>query len=196
MANFKVGDKVKCVDEGSGRFLTKNKIYTVLGTDFQNSVLIEDDSGDKSANFYSDRFVLVEKAPFEIYNKVTKEFELHLGNAGGHNLLMGTPSAKKQDSGKPPLSWIPLVALEQEAMALKFGANKYDEVDENGILRRNYKKGLDWSLLIDAALRHVNKFAAGQDNDDESSLSHLAHARANLAMLMYMIDKKIGRDDR
>ena len=94
----------------------------------------------------------------------------------------------KNDQGKAPLSWIPLTALEQEAQAFAFGAKKYD--------RHNFKNGMAWSRLLDAALRHINQFADGQDVDIESGLSHLAHSRACLSMLMYLVDKNKGTDDR
>jgi hypothetical protein len=54
---------------------------------------------------------------------------------------------KKFDKGKAPLSWIPRTVIEQEAQVFAHGAEKYG--------RNNYKKGMDWSRVLDAALRHV-----------------------------------------
>jgi hypothetical protein len=96
--------------------------------------------------------------------------------------------AVKGDKGKAPLSWVPRIAVEQEALAFKFGAVKYG--------KGNYQKGMEWSRLLDAALRHIYAFSDGENNDSESNLSHLAHARSNLAMLMVHVDKKLGKDDR
>lgn len=98
------------------------------------------------------------------------------------------PTAHKKDEGKPPLSLIPRVALDAEAKVFGFGAKKYG--------RHNFKAGMDWSRVIDASLRHITAFADGEDLDPESGLSHIAHARASLAMLMYYVETKAGKDDR
>ncbi len=94
----------------------------------------------------------------------------------------------KHDNGKPQLSLIPYSALEQEAKVMGFGAKKYS--------RHNYKKGFDYSRLIDAALRHVSQFNDGEDTDPESGESHLAHARCCLGMLIECIRLGTAKDDR
>lgn len=94
----------------------------------------------------------------------------------------------KFDQGKSPISMIPRVALEHEAQVFAYGANKYG--------KNNYKNGMKWSRLIDAALRHLLAYADREEKDQESLLSHLAHARANLAMLELYADKNLGEDDR
>lgn len=95
---------------------------------------------------------------------------------------------KKFDQGKSPLSWLPLAALNLEAQALRYGANKYG--------RNNYKQGMEWSRVIDAALRHIYAFSNGEINDSESGVNHLGHAKANLSMLIYYFENKVGKDDR
>lgn len=82
----------------------------------------------------------------------------------------------KHDTGKPDLSLVPLVAIEQIAKALMYGEKKYG--------RYNYLKGFDSNRLIAASLRHVTAWNSGEDNDPESGLSHLAHALAGLSMLL------------
>src|SRR5690606_29853253 len=94
----------------------------------------------------------------------------------------------KNDDGKSPLSLIPLAALEEEARVLAFGAAKYG--------KSNWKRGFEYSRLLDAALRHIYAYAAGQDRDPESGLNHLAHARATLGFLLHFEAVKGGRDDR
>lgn len=96
--------------------------------------------------------------------------------------------ALKADTGKPPISLIPPVALELEAQAMAYGAKKYG--------RHNYRNGFDWSRLTDAALRHILAFNRGEDKDSETGISHLAHARASLAMLIWHIENGAGKDDR
>jgi len=94
----------------------------------------------------------------------------------------------KHDQGKIPLSILTKESLEAEAKALAYGAAKYG--------RQNYKKGMEWSRVIDATLRHITAFNSGEDFDPESGLNHIAHAKTNLAMLIYYYENKIGKDDR
>lgn len=94
----------------------------------------------------------------------------------------------KHDAGKPPITLIPRVALEQEAQAFAYGAAKYG--------KGNYQLGMKWSRMADAAMRHILAFMDGEDKDPETQLSHLAHARASLAMLIYNVENKVGEDDR
>jgi hypothetical protein len=97
-------------------------------------------------------------------------------------------SGIKYDEGKPKLSLIPLEGLVPEAQALTYGMNKYG--------KNNYKLGMEWSRVLDAALRHLNAFAAGENLDKESKIHHLGHCKANLSMLLYYIEHGLGKDDR
>lgn len=98
------------------------------------------------------------------------------------------PEADKFDTGKPPLGLISRRAVEEEAAVMEFGANKYGT--------HNWRDGMDFSRLVDSALRHVYAFADGEDTDPESGLSHLAHARCNLAFLLEYQGRQVGTDDR
>ena len=97
-------------------------------------------------------------------------------------------SGVKFDAGKPPLGLIPRQALEAEAQVMAFGANKYG--------RDNWRGGMDWTRLSDAALRHITAFVDGEDVDPETGLPHLAHARCCLAFLLAYSELELGRDDR
>jgi len=94
----------------------------------------------------------------------------------------------KNDQDKPPLDLLTLEFLTGTAKALGFGAGKYG--------RHNFREGIDHSRLIAAALRHLNQYNAGTDEDAESGLSHLAHAAASLNMLMWMVENRPELDDR
>lgn len=96
--------------------------------------------------------------------------------------------AVKFDSSKPPLGLIPRTALEAEAQVLAFGAEKYG--------RDNWRKGMEWQRMIDAALRHIVAFADGEDMDPESGYHHLAHAKCCLSFLLEYHAKQLGTDDR
>jgi len=60
----------------------------------------------------------------------------------------------------------------------------------------NYLKGYDWSLSFNAMQRHALAFWAGQDNDDESGLPHVAHAAWHCLALLAFLQREIGTDDR
>ncbi len=96
--------------------------------------------------------------------------------------------AVKLDAGKPPLALISRIALEEEAKVMEFGKQKYGT--------HNWRAGMDFSRLMDAALRHMYAFADGEDMDKETGLSHLAHARCCMAFLLEYQGVKIGTDDR
>src|SRR5689334_23210509 len=94
----------------------------------------------------------------------------------------------KHDNGKPQLSLLTYESLSAEARALMYGAKKYE--------KNNYKKGMDWSRIIDALMRHTAAFNAKEDIDPESGLSHVDHIKACAGMLAYYVAKNVGNDDR
>lgn len=95
---------------------------------------------------------------------------------------------RKFDESKVKLSLLTKESLEYEAKALQYGANKYG--------KNNYKEGMDWTRIIDATMRHLVTFNNKEDFDEESKLNHLCHIKANIAMLIYYYENKVGNDDR
>jgi hypothetical protein len=74
---------------------------------------------------------------------------------------------------------------------MEYGSRKYGE--------HNWSKHADrwaWTQLIASALRHIYAWMSGQNNDKESGLPHLAHALANIAMLLDLTILRKGNDDR
>lgn len=78
---------------------------------------------------------------------------------------------------KPPLHLIPPAAEVQEAVVMGLGASKYGPFNW-----RDHSVAA--SVYIAAAKRHVSQWFDGQDIDPESGVSHLAHARACLGILL------------
>jgi hypothetical protein len=101
-----------------------------------------------------------------------------------NNMSSGT----KHDSGKAPIHFLTREFLEGVAQAQAFGAKKYGDY--------NFCKGLAYTRLLDAAMRHLMAFTWGENNDNESGESHLSHAAANINMLMYTIKHHPELDDR
>lgn len=94
----------------------------------------------------------------------------------------------KADNSKPQLNLIPSEALTGMAKAFMYGAKKYN--------RFNFKKGLEYTRLTDAAMRHILQFLDGEEQDVESGEDHISHALASLAMLKYMMANRPEMDDR
>ena len=84
--------------------------------------------------------------------------------------------ATKYDTGKNRLELIPPEFIEGVAHVLTFGANKYGDF--------NWTKGLKYSRIIGALMRHLLAFIKGERLDKESGLPHLWHVGCNLAFLI------------
>ena len=95
-------------------------------------------------------------------------------------------NAKRFNKDKVDLSLLPSVACIEEAKVWMMGEKKYG--------RDNWKKlwGEDTIDVATASLlRHCFALLSGEDNDEESGLSHAAHIRCNAAMILeYQSQKK------
>jgi len=60
----------------------------------------------------------------------------------------------------------------------------------------NWRKGMNWGRLYGSAFRHMLGWWGSERLDDESGLPHLAHAIANLMMLIECEAVRHGLDDR
>lgn len=79
-------------------------------------------------------------------------------------------------------------ALDDVAQVLGFGAAKYE--------RHNWRKGIHWSRVLDAAFRHLRAFNEGEDIDPESGQPHLAHAACCVLFLLEYSYSRPEFDDR
>lgn len=93
----------------------------------------------------------------------------------------------KYDSNKPPLSLIPGSGLRAIGEVLAYGKEKYNA--------HNWRKGIEHSRLLDAAMRHLSYVCDGDLLDKESGLRHLAHAATNLVFLLDMQENHPELDD-
>lgn len=98
---------------------------------------------------------------------------------------------------KPPLGLVPKVLLEETAAALALGASKYGAW--------NWRENeVDAMTYVHAALRHLEQWKEGEDDDPESERSHLGHVAACLAIILdaksvnMLVDNrpKGGKDER
>ena len=88
----------------------------------------------------------------------------------------------KADSGKLQWSLLPFEELKEVVRVLMLGAKKYSP--------DNWKKCDDVTRYKDALMRHVISYVSGDITDEESGLSHLAHAVCNCLFLMYFNNTK------
>jgi len=85
---------------------------------------------------------------------------------------------RKFDGGKLQYSLLPTSALEDVVKVLTFGSEKYEP--------DNWKRVPDAKRrYFDAAQRHIWAYKAGEINDPESGVNHLAHA---VCCLMFIND--------
>ncbi|MEW4530614.1 dATP/dGTP diphosphohydrolase domain-containing protein [Maioricimonas sp. JC845] len=110
-----------------------------------------------------------------------------------HRVFNDTHSAENPKdrigSTKPPLHLIPPAAEVMESLVMALGAAKYGELN----WRRSPVRA---SVYVAAARRHLLQWFDGQDDDPESGVSHLAHARASLGILLDAIATGNAIDDR
>ncbi len=99
------------------------------------------------------------------------------------------PNTGGQKGMKPErFDLFPFDALEEVARVYGMGAAKYAD--------DNWLKGYRWRLSLGALLRHVARFALGEDRDKESGCLHLAHAAWHCLTLLTFTLRKLGTDDR
>lgn len=94
----------------------------------------------------------------------------------------------KADEGKPRIGLVVPQFVWGVAKVMTLGAIKYDDY--------NWAKGMKWSRLYDAAQRHLLQFWSGEDNDNETALSHLLHAGCCIMMLYWHTMFRRDLDDR
>jgi len=95
---------------------------------------------------------------------------------------------RKDDSAKVRYELLPPELLDGVAQILTFGAAKYED--------RNWEKGMKWSRVFGALMRHLWAWWANSGPDPETGKSHLWHAGCCLAFLIAYEQRKTGQDDR
>lgn len=96
----------------------------------------------------------------------------------------------KADTGKNQLDLLPPEALEAIGQIFTYGATKYEA--------HNWERGLKYSRVYAALLRHLFAFWKGETKDPETGLHPLAHAGCNLLFLLTYELRGMGKefDDR
>jgi hypothetical protein len=90
----------------------------------------------------------------------------------------------RKNEGKLDYTLMDLESFKPMIEVLDFGAKKY--------ARDNWKLGGSKFTLLQitsSLMRHLVAFLSGQDNDDESGLSHIGHMQCNLMFLGYWMQQ-------
>ncbi len=82
----------------------------------------------------------------------------------------------RKNEGKLRVDLVPVSAITALAQVLEVGAKKYAD--------NNWRRGMKWSNVHSSLHRHLLKWLAGEDKDEESGLSHMAHVLCNAAFLV------------
>lgn len=98
------------------------------------------------------------------------------------------PEGVKYDGEKLRFDLIPAYPLETLADVYTRGAIKYED--------RNWEKGMKWSRIFAAIMRHLWAFWRGEDIDKESGQPHVAHAAWGCFALLEYMRVKREFDDR
>lgn len=194
LEDLRVGDKVRWLWNGDKTFAETGHVSCIAGG------VIDLDLGhgltcrfDVTDDYYAPEF-----ASMEILGLSTKACEgVAVGDGGQYKFSGDENSAQnvakaaegiKFDAGKPRMELLPFLALTEEAKVMTFGAQKYAD--------HNWRKGMSWTRVMAAGLRHVFKFIMGEDVDPETGLSHLAHARCCFGFVEEYRQLGLGTDDR
>ena len=100
----------------------------------------------------------------------------------GNRTEFKTGAVRDMHEGKGRYDLIPYEAMRRLAVHCEKGAKKYGE--------RNCEKGIPVSSLVDSAMRHLQKYNAGHQDED-----HLTAALWNISFIMYMEDNFKGNAD-
>lgn len=94
----------------------------------------------------------------------------------------------KHDSEKTRLDLLSAPWIEGVGAVLARGAQKYSA--------HNWRKGIQTSRLLGAALRHLFAYLRGEDLDPETGLSHLLHCSCSIMFAYELSQTRPDLDDR
>lgn len=107
-----------------------------------------------------------------------------------------TGKAIKNDDGKPATDLLPALPLLKTALVFGFGKIKYTKGKQSGAYNYRKGKGLNWSRMYGAEMRHMLEWWNGREKDPETGMHPIYHALCELLMIADCIETKSGVDDR
>ena len=116
--------------------------------------------------------------------------DFRYSNPGDVLIVPLTPEdpAVKYDHGKARYDLIPPEALDGLARLYGMGAGKYED--------RNWEKGMCWSRVFSAMMRHAWKWWRGKEYDQDDGQHHLLSVMWCAMTLYTYFVRRSGTDDR
>lgn len=93
-----------------------------------------------------------------------------------------------KDEGKLRVELVPMEGVHAAARAMSYGLVKYPA--------HNYRLGIAWASIYASIMRHLLLWFWDGRPDEESGLSHLDHAAADVLMLCAIVALHPALDDR
>lgn len=138
---------------------------------------------DENYHFISN-FSVLKKIDF--FEHIEKDNDNILNS--NKTILQNNKDGIKFDNEKNLVQLLPVISMEKIAQIFTFGAKKYSQW--------NWSKGIKYSRLYGALLRHLFAWYRGEKIDSESGQSHLYHAGCCIMMLIEMEELRPDMDDR
>jgi len=95
---------------------------------------------------------------------------------------MSEEKSIRYNEGKPKWGYVHFESLVPMIRVLEFGAKKYEP--------DNWKKGLDLKEILESLQRHLAKLMDGEENDEETGISHMGHIQCNAMFYNYHKNKQ------
>jgi hypothetical protein len=120
--------------------------------------------------------------------ETSQPVEIPMQSASGEIRVVNQVTGGEKGRKPARFELIPPASLARVAEVYGVGAAKYAD--------RNWERGVDWSLMFGAMMRHMWLWWGGETDDVESGHNHLAHAAFHVLGLMQLADTHPGLDDR
>lgn len=179
-SKFKVGDIIR-LTRTSGMAAKVGALAKVTGYDGDSYILVEWDRSTQSNNQQDGHYYAWDFESVNNYKQLINQVGTDCTNQTNPKDLMGIQ--------KVPIHLVPPASMIYEASAFEHGASKYGKYNWRD-------KKVICSIYIDAAFRHLLAYLDGQDIDEDSGLSHLAHLKATIGVIIDAKENNCLIDDR
>ena len=153
-----------------------------MGTDFYEKLEAEAQRREQEA------LGKLQGLPPAIAVSATEELKNIVAESLDTSELVCLSQGTKFDQDKPRYDLIPPEALDGLARLYGMGAGKYED--------RNWEKGMNWSRLFAAMMRHAWKWWRGESYDQEDGQHHLLSVIFCAAALYTYEVRKVAGNDR
>lgn len=112
----------------------------------------------------------------------------HAPSTGGEVRIVNNTTGGEKGRKPQRFELLPPSGIMLTAEVFGRGAEKYED--------RNWERGVDWSLMFGAMMRHMWAWWGGETCDPETGLNHLGHAAFHVLGLIQLSETHPELDDR